>query len=237
MIGTLLRIGCINLRRDRVAQALTFLLPIIFFSIFAMVFGNQKSGTRQVRVAVVDEDQSAYSTALVKALQKEGGLAVQTAAGKDAGGAPLDRAAAEQLVKAGTLAGGRPAEGPGRDSPDVGGRRDADGSAAATEDPSDPVAPQVVRGLLAEGQLYRDARHARARRHRDVQEICRPADTRPAGRGGRLDELTPGAKCRSRARRATPVTRRSVCPSRRSTSCTRAPTTDRPCRSTRPASA
>ncbi|RDJ93864.1 hypothetical protein B4Q13_18965 [Lacticaseibacillus rhamnosus] len=34
MIGTLLRIGWTNLTRDRVAQSLTFLLPIIFFSSF-----------------------------------------------------------------------------------------------------------------------------------------------------------------------------------------------------------
>ena len=38
---TLLRIGWMNLKRDRVAQALTFLLPIVFFSIFASVFGGQ----------------------------------------------------------------------------------------------------------------------------------------------------------------------------------------------------
>jgi hypothetical protein len=33
MIGTVLRISVINLRRDRVVQAMTFLLPILFFSI------------------------------------------------------------------------------------------------------------------------------------------------------------------------------------------------------------
>ena len=38
---TLMRIAWTNLKRDRVAQAMTFLLPIIFFSIFATVFGNQ----------------------------------------------------------------------------------------------------------------------------------------------------------------------------------------------------
>ena len=38
---TLLRIGWMNLKRDRVAQALTFLLPILFFSIFASVFGGR----------------------------------------------------------------------------------------------------------------------------------------------------------------------------------------------------
>jgi hypothetical protein len=39
---TLLRIGWMNLKRDRVAQALTFLLPILFFSIFASVFGGPR---------------------------------------------------------------------------------------------------------------------------------------------------------------------------------------------------
>lgn len=33
MIGTLLRIGYLNLSRDRVALSLKFLLPIVFFSI------------------------------------------------------------------------------------------------------------------------------------------------------------------------------------------------------------
>ena len=40
-MGTLLRIGWLNLRRDRVALALVFALPILFFSIFATVFGGQ----------------------------------------------------------------------------------------------------------------------------------------------------------------------------------------------------
>ena len=46
-MGTLLRIGWTNLRRDRVAQALTFLLPIVFFSIFATVFGGQGDARRR----------------------------------------------------------------------------------------------------------------------------------------------------------------------------------------------
>jgi len=45
MIGTLLRIGFINLRRDRVVQALTFLLPIMFFSIFASVCPPESTST------------------------------------------------------------------------------------------------------------------------------------------------------------------------------------------------
>ena len=78
MIFTLLRIGWLNLKRDRVAQALTFLLPILFFSIFATVFGNQRDSTQRVRVGVVDLDGSDYSSKLVKALEAEGSLRVQT---------------------------------------------------------------------------------------------------------------------------------------------------------------
>ena len=68
MIGTVLRIGWISLRRDRVVQALTFLLPILFFSTFALVFGNQRSSTSRVSVALVDEDGSVFSRKLIAAL-------------------------------------------------------------------------------------------------------------------------------------------------------------------------
>ncbi len=37
MIGTLLRIGYLNLSRDRVALSLKFLLPIVFFSILSLI--------------------------------------------------------------------------------------------------------------------------------------------------------------------------------------------------------
>ena len=77
MMLTLLRIGWTNLKRDRVAQALTFLLPIVFFSIFATVFGGQGADpTPRVRIAVVDEDQSELSRPILEALQKEPALRV-----------------------------------------------------------------------------------------------------------------------------------------------------------------
>ncbi len=61
-MGTLMRIAWTNLRRDRVAQALTFVLPVIFFSIFATVFGGRgDTPTPRVRTAIVDEDRSPFS--------------------------------------------------------------------------------------------------------------------------------------------------------------------------------
>jgi len=44
-IGPLLRTAVLNVRRDRVVLAMVFLLPVMFFSIFATVFGNQRDST------------------------------------------------------------------------------------------------------------------------------------------------------------------------------------------------
>ena len=146
MIGTLLKTGWLNLRRDRVAQALTFLLPIVFFSIFASVFSGQASGTSLIRVAVVDEDQSELSRRILGGLQKEAGLRVTTATGEPA--RPLDRAAGERLVRSGDVpvAVVLPAG--------LGAAFGSSGFGASgvkvliLADVSDKIAPQMVTGLL-----------------------------------------------------------------------------------------
>ena len=148
MIPTIIRIGLIGLKRDRVVLALTFLLPIMFFSIFANVFGNQRNPTSKVNVSVVDLDQTPYSQELVKALKAEGGLNVRTTAKADGTGETLDRMSAEELVKG----GGVPVaiilpKGIG-DAGHFFDRR-ADGpKVQLLADVSDPIAPQVVLGLL-----------------------------------------------------------------------------------------
>jgi ABC-2 type transport system permease protein len=150
MIPTLLTIALTNLRRDRVVQAMAFLLPVIFFSIFAGVFGRQgRDATDRVRVALVDEAHTAASARLVRALEKEPGLRVRRAAPR-VGAAPgtppetLDRASAGALVRDGDvpLAIVIP---PGF------GAAPGDSASPAIEllaDQADPVAPQIVSGLL-----------------------------------------------------------------------------------------
>lgn len=152
MIRTLIGVGLINLRRDRVVQAMTFFLPIVFFSIFAGVFGSQGRDTvERVRVALVDEDGSTASRRLVAALQQETSLRVRTAArppGSDAKApeAPLDRARATGMVRDGDL----PVaivipKGFG----ETFGRFDTTGVAIELlSDSSDPIASQVVSGML-----------------------------------------------------------------------------------------
>ena len=147
MIPTILKLGWLNLRRDRVAQALTFILPIVFFSIFASVFGGQNSGTSRIRIAVVDEDHSELSARIVDGLKKESSLRVRTGANEDGSGT-LDRAGGEQLVRNGDvpvavvipsgLGQNFAFTGFGGDGPSI----------QLLADVSDKIAPQMVLGLL-----------------------------------------------------------------------------------------
>ena len=150
MFGTLLRVAWTNFRRDRVALSLTFVLPVIFFSIFAGVFGNQRgSATRRVPVAVVDQDGSEYSKALVAALDAEGALRVRTTRESEGRGGPLDRAGAEALVRDGDfpVAVVLP-KGLGATRRFWGDTGPAAHRVQLLADVSDPIAPQVVQGLL-----------------------------------------------------------------------------------------
>jgi ABC-2 type transport system permease protein len=154
MIGTVVRVAFTNLRRDRVAQALTFVLPIVFFSIFAVIFGG--NGNRQVtphvKVAVVDEDGSELSRRLVAALVAEKALRVQTTwhDAKTNRDLPLDRERARTLVHDGTvpvaLIFPKGLSGSAGFAP--GGAK-----VQLLSDVSDPLAAPMVQGLLQKAAM------------------------------------------------------------------------------------
>jgi ABC-2 type transport system permease protein len=85
MISTIVKISLLNLKRDRVAVGLTFFLPIIFFSIFATIFGATDRGTREdtLKVVVADLDATDLSGRLVASLQKQDALAVSIASDRE----------------------------------------------------------------------------------------------------------------------------------------------------------
>lgn len=103
MIIEVIRASLLNLRRDRGALLLTFILPLAFFSIFAFVFGGSRSGgTKKVRVALVDLDQSPRSIQFAQAIRAETTLRViEKPDGEDT--VPYDRASAEAAVRGGDL--------------------------------------------------------------------------------------------------------------------------------------
>ena len=71
MIRTAIRASWLNLKRDRLALVLTFVVPIIFFTVFATIFSSMSSGGSKVKIFVVDEAQNSFSTRIHKALEKD----------------------------------------------------------------------------------------------------------------------------------------------------------------------
>ena len=73
MIGTVLHVSWLTLKRDYVALGLTFLLPVVFFSIFAGIFsgmggGNGASVMRPLSVLVVRGDDEPISRSFAEKL-------------------------------------------------------------------------------------------------------------------------------------------------------------------------
>jgi linearmycin/streptolysin S transport system permease protein len=155
LILAIARTALTALRRDRASLALSFVLPVAFFSIFAVIFGGQHNTTPRVAVILVDQDQSQVSRQLARALEGESSLAVLTHPKSEKKGVmPVDytAATAEAAVKNGDAPialiipkgfGAHPVSfGP-----------DADSAAAGQHiqmlyDASDTIAPQMVNGLL-----------------------------------------------------------------------------------------
>jgi len=144
------------LRRDRGAFVLSFVLPLAFFSIFAVIFGGQHDSTPRVTLIVVDEDRSQASGDLIRALEHDNSLWVHrtpvTKKGAPAG-PEYTAATAEAAVKAGDAPvalivpkgfGAHP----------IGFGPDADASGVELlNDQSDAIAPQMVMGLLQKAAM------------------------------------------------------------------------------------
>jgi ABC-2 type transport system permease protein len=150
LIFAIARTALAGLRRDRAALALSFVLPIAFFSVFAAIFGYRHDTIPQVHLIVVDEDHSEASRDLVRGLKREGSLVVATRPeSKDKNAAEYTADTAEAAVKAGTV----PVAliippGWGQHPIAFNGNGDKAADIQLLNDQSDAIAPQVVSGLL-----------------------------------------------------------------------------------------
>jgi len=146
MITSVVRAGWLNLRRDRAALMLSFIVPIVFFSIFAGIFGAQKSKTPKTTVVIADLDRSDGSQRLIDALKRESALDIVLTPKKST--TPFNAQSAEAYVRAG--------DAPvalvipkGFGATKI--RFDAANNGPAfrlMSDSADPIADQVVGGLL-----------------------------------------------------------------------------------------
>ena len=147
---SIIRTALVSLRRDRAALSLSFVLPVVFFSIFAIIFGGRSDSTPKVTVIVVDEDHSRASERLVKGLRSQQALIVKTKPAAKQGMGPPEYTAArsEAAVKAGTAPVALIVpHGFGANPMSFGGVSNGP-AVQLLKDPSAMVAPQVAAGLL-----------------------------------------------------------------------------------------
>jgi ABC-2 type transport system permease protein len=143
-----------SLRRDRASLALSFILPVAFFTIFAVIFGGQRDTTPKISVIVVDEDHSPASLKLIQGLRAESALEVlnKPESKSQVDSADYTAVTAEDDVKAGKaplaliiphgfgenpISFGPPPPGQATTPP-----------IQMLQDSSDMVAPQMMLGLL-----------------------------------------------------------------------------------------
>jgi ABC-2 type transport system permease protein len=135
-----------NLRRDHAALMLSFVVPIVFFSIFASVFGGRGMRASKVKLVVADEDHSDRSTQLIAALRAEKALRIVDT---DKANKPYDAHSAEAIVRAGdsSVALIIP-KGFGQTRIEFGPGTKSRPTFRLIADTSDPIAAQVTSGLL-----------------------------------------------------------------------------------------
>jgi ABC-2 type transport system permease protein len=156
LIWNVARTALIALKRDRGAMVLSFVLPLAFFSIFAVIFGGEHDTTPRVTLIVVDQDKSEASESLVRALEQDGSLWVHRTPVTSKGvpsGPEYTAATAEAAVKAGDapVALIIPAgfgQHPIAFGPEAGGS-----TLELLNDQSDTIAPQIVVGLLQKAAM------------------------------------------------------------------------------------
>jgi ABC-2 type transport system permease protein len=162
MILPIVRTAIVSLRRDRAALALAFVLPVSFFTIFAVIFGGMHDTTPKITVLLVDQDQSSASQQLVHALEREGSLVIRThpqsptrSESKDKSPQPdYTAATAEAAVKAGDapIALVIP-KGFGQNPIAFGPDQNSSAGIELLNDSSDVIAPQMVMGLLQKAAM------------------------------------------------------------------------------------
>ncbi len=109
MIWTVIQTSWRRLRNNRSELLLTFIVPMVFFSIFAVIFGSRDSAssTPKIKVAISNEWPSELSNRAVALLQEQKSLRLTDRSAKSEGHAKgsnsVNRDMAEDLVRRGMV--------------------------------------------------------------------------------------------------------------------------------------
>lgn len=104
MIWTVMQTSWRRLKNNRSELFLTFIVPIVFFSIFAVIFGSRDSAssTPKIKIAISDTSGAALSERAVKLLEEQKSLRISEN-GRSHGASTVSRSAAEDLVRRGMV--------------------------------------------------------------------------------------------------------------------------------------
>lgn len=148
MIATVMRIGLLRLWHGKLELLLTFVVPIVFFTIFALIFDRQVTPEKSaVRVAILDLDQTELSRELCRRLADQPLLRIQLPDPADPRQqihtdlADVKRLVLEGQVKLGIIV-------PAYWTQLVSDPRHSPRDLVLWADSSDPIAPQIVSALV-----------------------------------------------------------------------------------------
>ncbi len=108
MIRTVVHISALRLWHNKPELVLTFVVPILFFSIFAWIFGSRggSGSTPQLKIAVCDEVRSAATNDTIRKLVATNSIRLHgggTSLAPTEAYPNFERVSAESLVKRGTV--------------------------------------------------------------------------------------------------------------------------------------
>ena len=175
MIWAILKIGWQRMLHGKLELLLTFVVPVAFFTIFALIFDKQMGtgGKLRVRARVVDNDQSETSKAITETLTEEATIEVLTSRDMYAGFEGTAVQLAAELVRRGTISLAVVIP-PGWASATLEQREDRP-SIELIADTSNPIAPKVMAALV-----QRTASEHLARSMQAAQPPQPPSATREA---------------------------------------------------------
>ena len=138
MSGVVFRAMALGFARDRGALAMSLVLPVVVFLVFAAIFSGASGEQLRVKIALADEVRSADTGRLARALARDPAVEL---AGQD-----LASDEVRERVRAGTADVGVIIRAGGRSLRDLGGYGKA--PVVVVVDPVRAVAAQLVEGLL-----------------------------------------------------------------------------------------
>ncbi|XZE20202.1 ABC transporter permease [Pirellulaceae bacterium SH449] len=105
MIATIIQTSWRRLRNNRSELFLTFIVPIVFFSIFAVIFGSRdsSSSTPKIKIAICNESDTKLASRSVELLSEQGSLRITNSQNEDKSWVLLKRETGADLVRRGMV--------------------------------------------------------------------------------------------------------------------------------------